>query len=238
MELNNYTETPSNRTETEYKNLENIKQRASVQVSNAQVTRNNIQEEGRKESLLAEEAQKDPNHEGELAMNIAAEAVGVKAVMELGQLVGERMDAARGPSAAEESALGGFIGGAVQTIDEFARGGKSLNERCNITSQSLTGESAADDGFQVSAKGVRGVEEGLTYTTQFANQRNYEAAIRMQQEYEANMSGQVYARGMAPGGMNTMQRHDLALNKFGPKPPNFKTVDEDATNWGAGSVTG
>lgn len=158
--------------------------------------------------------------------------------MEVGQLIGERVDASRGPTAAEESALGGFIGGAVQTIDEFARGGKTLGERAQITSQSLTGESAANDGIKASAKGVRGVEEGLTYTTQFANQRNYEAAIRMQQEYEARLSGQVYARGMAPGGMSSAQRHDLSLNNFGPKPPSFKNADEDATNWGAGSVTG
>lgn len=239
MALDLYTETPGNRTETEYRNLENIKQRASVHVTQAQTTRATLQEDDRRESLQAEEAQRHAGtQEGEVAISVAAEAAGVRAVMEVGQLVGERVEASRLPNDAEQSALGGFIGGAVQTIDDFAKGGASLNERCGIAAQSLTGESAADDGIQAGAKGMRGVEEGLTFTTELANKRNYEQAIRLQQEYEARLSGQVYARGMTPGGMGSAQRQELSLNTLGPKPPRFQDIEQDATNWGAGSVTG
>lgn len=243
-----YTEAPQNDTETQYQNLENIKRQASAAVMVAQETRGKIQVEDQKDSLRAEEAKKESSTpEAEVGANIAAEmALGGmgRYALDAAQLLGERVDAARGPSQTEQDALGGFIGGGVQTMDDMLFGASkkssfSLSERANLAGNALTGKSeAAGEDFMPSTKNWRGTDEPMIYASELANKRNYEMAKHLQQDYEARISNQVYVRGYAPGSMSGAQRHDLALNSLGPKPPKFKDVEEDATNWGAGSVTG
>jgi hypothetical protein len=242
-----YTEAPQNATETQYQNLENIKKQASAAVMVAQETRGKIQVEDQKDSLRAEEAKKESfssEAHGEVATSLIAEGLGLKGADDMISLLSERRDAARLPTATEQNALGGFIGGAVQTMDDMLSGASkkssfSLGERATLAGNALTGKSeAAGDDYIPSAKGWRGTETQMTFTAQLANQRNYEMAKHLQQDYEARISNQVYVRGYAPGSMSGAQRHDLALNSLGPKPPKFKDVEEDATNWGAGSVTG
>ncbi len=244
-----HTDAPQNKTHHQYVQLEKIKQQAGAEVVRAGQVRGQIEGDTRKEAAQQGAAQKEAastapsNAHAEVATSLITEAVGLKGVTDIIEIISERVDAAGRPSASARDALGGFIGDNVRSMDDMmGPRGAGLSERATLAGNALTGTSeAAGDSYQASTQGWRGTEMQMTYTTQLANARNHQLALQMQQEYEARLNGQMYAHGFAPGGMGSTQRHamSLSLNHMGPKAPNFTdTPEEDATNWGAGNVTG
>lgn len=113
-----------------------------------------------------------------------------------------------------------------------------ITDRVKNVSKFFSGASDADDKeFPPKTTGMKGAQDiQVSYASRMLNQQKYEQALALQRQYEMGQGLGHQNRmhmGMAPtmGGMapNLMMQ---------PKAPNFKDIEEQPTNWGAGTVTG
>lgn len=223
------------------KNLEMIRDQAGTKITETHV-------ESIKSKAGAQSDAPQGNATKDLASAIAGDAVGLKTGMDLYEFMDERLrqGATRLPTSGEKNSLPGFIGNGAKTIDDSIRSFStkqtfSITERSMLAGKSLRSKSEAmDDDYQPSTKGWRATDTKMEVTQQIvANARKQALANRLIQERDAEYAHQARAQGFGPSGMGGMQMgRQLAYNNYAPKGPSLEKTEEQATNWGAGTVTG
>lgn len=165
----------------------------------------------------------------DLAMNIASEALGVRAAGDVLEIARDRSTSFK-PTKGLQDKMGGFVTDAAQSIDDF-----TLGQRAKNASKALTGEIESTKEIEKPkthhVEGMDSVE--MIATREMVHRQKYEMAIQLQRQHAAEFSA---GQPQAPGaGMGMAPSMGLASGPKGPSHVNNKPADDGGFDY-AGSA--